>query len=71
MAIKQLLIQLFHSDSSLFHLNKLAELILSQPLVGTTVKIDGRESDPCALLSVLNLHVHKVRIFDNPKKSKV
>jgi protein BCP1 len=38
----------------------LAELILSQPLVGTTVKTDGRESDPYAFLTVLNMHVHEV-----------
>jgi len=39
-------------------LKHLLELILKQPLVGTTVKTDGRESDPYAILTVLNMHVH-------------
>jgi len=43
----------------LFHLHEFADLILSQPLVGTTVKTDGRESDPFAFLTVLNVHVHR------------
>lgn len=42
-------------------LHELADLILSQPLLGTTVKTDGIESDPYAYLSVLNMHVHQVR----------
>ncbi|TDL22295.1 hypothetical protein BD410DRAFT_256154 [Rickenella mellea] len=58
-ALKRLSIQLFQADAELFHLNELAELILSQPLVGTTVKTDGKESDPYAVLTVLNMHVHK------------
>jgi len=31
---------------------------LKQPLVGTTVKTDGKDSDPYAVLTVLNMHVH-------------
>ncbi|KAL5535006.1 BCP1 [Sanghuangporus sanghuang] len=58
-ALKRLLSQLFQADSELFHLNELAELILSQPLVGTTVKTDGIEGDPYAYLTVLNMHVHQ------------
>jgi protein BCP1 len=42
-------------------LHGLAELVLAQPLVGTTIKTDGRESDPLAVLTVLNLSVHQVR----------
>jgi protein BCP1 len=60
-ALKRLLAQLFQSDAESLHLHDFAELILSQPLVGTTVKTDGRESDPYAFLTVLNLAVHKVR----------
>jgi len=41
--------------------NELAELILSQPTVGTTIKTDGIESDPFALFTVLNMHLHHVR----------
>ncbi|KAL5495809.1 BCP1 [Sanghuangporus weigelae] len=58
-ALKRLLAQLFQADAELFHLNELAELILSQPLVGTTVKTDGIEGDPYAYLTVLNMHVHQ------------
>jgi protein BCP1 len=59
-ALKRLIIQLFQADADLLKPHELAELILSQPLVGTTVKTDGKESDPYAFLTVLNMHVHKV-----------
>lgn len=62
-ALKRLLQQLFHADATLFQLHELADLILSQPLIGTTIKTDGIESDPLAFLSVLNLHTHKVIPF--------
>ncbi|CAG8529387.1 14053_t:CDS:2 [Acaulospora morrowiae] len=58
-SIKNLLIQLFSSDSELFHLSELTELIIDQPLLGSTVKVDGSESDPYALLTVLNINKHK------------
>lgn len=61
LALKRLLAQLFQADTELLYIHELAELILSQPLVGTTVKTDGRESDPYAILTVLNMHVHSVR----------
>ena len=61
--VKRLLAQLLQTDAPLFHLNLLTDLILSQPLVGSTVKCDGRESDPYAFLSVLNLNVHAVRLL--------
>jgi len=61
-ALKRLIAQLFQADADLLKPHELSELILSQPLVGTTVKADGRESDPYALLTALNMHVHK----DNP-----
>lgn len=56
--IKNLLRQLFDADSPLFDLSALTDLILSQPLLGTTVKTDGNESDPFAFLTVINLHEH-------------
>ncbi|KAF8480787.1 p21-C-terminal region-binding protein-domain-containing protein [Russula ochroleuca] len=61
-ALKRLISQLFQADADLLKPHELSELILSQPLVGTTVKTDGRESDPYAFLTVLNMHIHK----DNP-----
>ncbi|CAB4378123.1 uncharacterized protein OCT59_012220 [Rhizophagus irregularis] len=57
--IKQLMIQLFSSDAELFNLSELSELIINQPLLGTTVKVDGTDSDPYALLTVLNMNEHK------------
>lgn len=59
LAVKRLLNQLFSSDAPRFEVEKLTELILSQPLLGSTVKTDGIDSDPYALLSVINMNVHK------------
>ncbi|KAJ7202813.1 p21-C-terminal region-binding protein-domain-containing protein [Mycena pura] len=58
-ALKRLLAQLFQRDADRFDLSALVDLILSQPTVGTTVKTDGIESDPYAILTVLNMHVHQ------------
>ncbi|KAF6751302.1 p21-C-terminal region-binding protein-domain-containing protein [Ephemerocybe angulata] len=57
-AIKRLLGQLLGRDSEGFNLHELTELILSQPNIGSTIKTDGEESDPYALLTVLNMHIH-------------
>jgi len=58
--LKNLLRQLFDNDAQIFDLSALADLILSQPTLGSTVKTDGNESDPYAFLTVLNLQEHKV-----------
>lgn len=58
--LKSLLRQLFDNDSQEFDLSGLADLILSQPLLGSTVKVDGNESDPYAFLTVLNIQEHRV-----------
>lgn len=58
--LKTLLRQLLDVDNQLFDLSELADLILSQPLLGSTVKVDGNETDPYAFLTVLNLETHKV-----------
>ena len=63
--IKTLLRQLFDIDAQLFDLSALADLILLQPLLGSTVKVDGNETDPYAFLTVLNLHEHRVSIYLN------
>lgn len=57
--IKTLLRQLLDVDNKLFDLSALADLILSQPQLGSTIKCDGKESDPYAFLTVLNLHQHR------------
>ena len=59
--LKTLLRQLFDADAQAFDVSALADLILAQPLLGSTVKVDGNETDPYAFLTVLNLHQHKVR----------
>ena len=58
--LKTLLRQLLDVDGQLFDLSALAELILAQPLLGSTVKVDGNETDPYAFLTVLNLQEHQV-----------
>jgi protein BCP1 len=60
--LKSLTRQLFDADAELFNLSELVDLILSQPLLGSTVKVDGKETDPYAFLTVLNLQTHKVII---------
>lgn len=58
--LKTLLRQLFDVDNKLFDLSEVADLILEQPLLGSTVKVDGNETDPYAFLTVLNLYEHRV-----------
>lgn len=57
--LKNLLRQLFDADNQLLDLSAMADMILEQPLLGSTVKCDGNESDPFAFLTVLNLHQHR------------
>jgi protein BCP1 len=57
--VKSLLRQLFDVDSQLFDLSGLTDLILSQPTVGSTVKVDGEDTDAYAFLTILNLHEHR------------
>ncbi len=63
LGIKHLLRQLFDSDADLIDLGALAEMILAQPLVGSTVKTEGQQGDPLSFLTVLNLRVHHVVSF--------
>lgn len=57
--LKNLLRQLFDIDAQLFDLSALTELVLSQPTIGSTVKVEGKETDPYAFMTILNLHEHK------------
>ncbi|KAI0308531.1 p21-C-terminal region-binding protein-domain-containing protein, partial [Amylostereum chailletii] len=59
LALKRLLLQLFQADAEHLFPHDLADLVLSQPHVGSTVKTDGKESDPYAILTVLNMHAHQ------------
>ncbi|XXG98238.1 Mitochondrial fission protein [Hypoxylon texense] len=56
---KSLLRQLFDVDAALFDISGLADLILSQPTIGSTVKVDGKGTDAYAFLTALNLHEHR------------
>lgn len=58
--LKMLLRQLLDADAPRFDLSALADLILSQPTLGSTVKVESNETDPYAFLTVLNLKQHKV-----------
>ncbi|GAA5910537.1 protein-transporting protein BCP1 [Sporobolomyces salmoneus] len=67
-SIKLLLSQLFQGDASVLDLGGVTDLVLEQKLVGSTVKTDSGEGendeqasqgDPYAVLTVLNLNVHK------------
>lgn len=53
--LKTLIRQLLDADSTLFDLSALAEVVLAQPLLGSTVKVDGNETDPYAFLSVVGV----------------
>ncbi|KAK4052242.1 Mss4p nuclear export [Microbotryomycetes sp. JL221] len=61
-SIKLLLQQLLSGDSIELDTSSIANLVIEQKLVGTTVKTDGgNQGDPYAVLTVLNLNVHKER----------
>ncbi|SAL99376.1 hypothetical protein [Absidia glauca] len=58
-ALKRLLGQLFASDAELIEVGDLVDIIIEENQVGTTIKVDGQESDPYAILSVINLQEQK------------
>lgn len=55
-ATKNFLRQLFGDDSTQFDISGLADLILTGNTPGSTIKTDGEESDPYALLSIININ---------------
>lgn len=57
--IKSLMRQLFDVDATLFNMSALADLILAQPTIGSTIKVDGKANDAYALLTVLNMFEHR------------
>ncbi|KFA46406.1 hypothetical protein S40293_07978 [Stachybotrys chartarum IBT 40293] len=57
--VKSLLRQLFDVDSTLFNISALADLILSQSTIGSTIKVDGKATDAYAMLTVLNTSEHR------------
>ena len=57
--VKSLMRQLLDVDATLFNMSALADLILSQPTIGSTIKVDGKAADPYAMITALNLHEHR------------
>lgn len=57
--VKALLRQLFDVDGNLFNMSALADLVLSQNTIGSTVKADGKETDAYAMLTALNTYEHR------------
>ncbi|KAF9977149.1 Mss4p nuclear export, partial [Modicella reniformis] len=70
-AVKNLLGQNFASDAILFGLSELSELIVSQSNVGTTIKVNGADSDPFSILTVLNMnqHLHNISMVGDSSAS--
>ena len=58
--MKRLFGQLFSTDAELINLGDIVDILLEENHVGTTVKVDGQESDPYAILSIINLNQFKV-----------
>lgn len=56
---KTLLRQLFDVDANLFNMSAFSDLVLSQPTIGSTIKVDGKATDAYAMLTVLNTLVHR------------
>ncbi|TQS33454.1 hypothetical protein Golomagni_06201 [Golovinomyces magnicellulatus] len=57
--VKALLRQLFDVDGNLFNMSALADLVLSQNTIGSTVKADGKGTDAYAMLTALNTYVNR------------
>ncbi|KAI5970897.1 BCP1 [Candida margitis] len=54
-AIKNFLRQLLGDDHNEFDTSEISNLVLTKNSVGTTIKTEGQESDPYALLSVISI----------------
>lgn len=55
--------QLFSSDAELLNLGDFADILIEENQVGTTVKVDDQNSDPYAILSIINLNQQKVKTW--------
>src|SRR4051812_30598283 len=64
--VKTLLRQLLDVDSQLFDLSALADMIVEQRTIGSTVKVDDQANDAYAFLTVLNVaeHAEKKAVAD-------
>ncbi|OLY84198.1 Protein bcp1 [Smittium mucronatum] len=66
-AIKRMVSTMFADDQDMFDTSELANMIVNQKLVGSTVKVSG-EDDPYAFLTVLNMNSASNKIMDQIKK---
>ncbi len=64
---KSLLRQLFDVDANLFNMSALADLVVSQNTIGSTVKVDGKATDAYAMMTVLDLSQPKEPLADIAK----
>lgn len=64
---KTLLRQLFDVDANLFNMSALADLVINQNTIGSTVKVDGKATDAYAMMTVLNLAQPKEPLTDVAK----
>lgn len=55
---KTLVRQLLDVDAPLIDVSAVVDLILSQPTIGSTVKVDGKETDAYALITALGVKTH-------------
>ncbi|KAL5594359.1 hypothetical protein BROUX41_001294 [Berkeleyomyces rouxiae] len=55
---KSLLRQLFDVDAVLLDISGLADMILTQNTIGSTVKVDGKATDAYAMMTALNAQEH-------------
>lgn len=59
LGIKTLLRQLLDVDANLFNMSALSDLVLSQPTIGSTIKVDGKATDAYSMLTAVNTFVHR------------
>lgn len=66
---KTLLRQLFDVDANMFNMSALADLVLAQNTIGSTVKVDGKATDAYAIMTALNIaqHIEKEPMNDIAK----
>lgn len=60
--LKSLLRQLFDVDAVLLDIAGLADMILEQNTIGSTVKVDGKATDAYAMMTALNAAEHRAKL---------
>lgn len=68
-AVKRLLRQTLSHDDNQLDVHPLAELILSEGVrmgAGSTIKTEGEESDPWAMVAAIDINRNRVSILSSP-----